>query len=448
MASVAWTGYVSSSGAATNGGSSASVKQTGTSWSSSSTTVTSTNGTIGGTGVVVGDLVYLTSATNGYNSTWFRITSVTDSSHVVVHAAPDTTSGSGSTWNVGGPLTWAQMLVCAGQMAAAGYQETWYVKADGTYSRTSSSDAFTNAGVANAPIRIVGYKTSTSDGYLGRAANYGALSTTNCAYILYTTGKFAPNKAWLILENLFIQTAATAAAALTTAGLSYVINCSLLNTYNGASALALSMTTGDKAINCDITTSGATSSTAVYVPGTQYVAIYGCRINSTGYGVDLAGGSSGTSIMDTIIYGGTIGIYFASYNCSIMVSNCTIYGCSTAAFQHGAGGLGTGNSVFINNIISNCGIAWDSAYAGTNPDPLIRYNNRTRANTTLETTNAFLNWPTYLGVTADYGQSDFVNAGSGNFALTTGSPALNTAIPPGDIGAYEHPVKLMTTEKH
>ena len=35
-----------------------------------------------------------------------------------------------------------------------------------------------------------------------------------------------------------------------------------------------------------------------------------------------------------------------------MVSNCTIYGCSTAAFQHGAGGLGTGNSVFINNIIS------------------------------------------------------------------------------------------------
>ena len=442
MASIAWTGYVSSSsGVATNGGSSATVKQTGTSWTASSTTVTSTNGTIGGAGVAAGDLVYLTSGTGGYSTTWFRITSVTDSSHVVVHAAP---GASGTTWNVGGPLTWAQMCICAGQMAAAGYQETWYVKADATYTRTTTTDAFTNAGVANAPIRIIGYKTNIGDGYLGRAANYGSLITTNMPYILYTTGSFTPTKAWLILENLNVQTAATAAGAITTAGTSTVVHCVLTNTYSGASAGALVITTSDRAINCDIFATGNVSYHGLRMNG-QYGFAYGCVIKSPGgYGVLIASNIVGATISDCIITGATYGIYFANYTDSVVAVNNTISSCSSAAFVQFSGGLSTQNPLFVNNIITDCNIAWHSLYAATNPDALIRYNNRTRNITTLETANAFLNWPTYLGTTTDYG-SDF---NIGNFTLKMTSPSLGNAVPSGDYGAIGNNTRYINWETH
>jgi hypothetical protein len=181
--------YVSSSGSATNGGSSegsADVSGTAGAWVTTDADTLDLSGDSPDlSGVSAGDMIYFQDATGGQGSaaaSHFRITAVDDGADTVDVTPSLTNAGdlSGKTWAIGGALT---LEAAVGAYTA---NERWNVKADGTYS-ISSLQTLSTAATDGNPVHWRGYTSTIGDG--GRAvvscsaSSDGAFSLTGAGIL-------------------------------------------------------------------------------------------------------------------------------------------------------------------------------------------------------------------------------------------------------------------------
>lgn len=331
-------------------------------------------------------------------------------------------AGGGGSGTSGSPWT----LTEAFANAVAGDRVN--VKADGTYTR-AASDAMTNAGTVGSPIIFRGYKTTIGDGYLGRTNGNGALITTNMPLISYNaTYQLNFTKNYVILESL--QLAANLTGFIYQGGGvgNLTLSCSCTN--SSASGLGIyNNGATSAAINNDVTASNRVVST--------FFRIIGNRVSATGnsstYALEPVGG---VCLHNTVLTGAGIGINTAGGN-NVVVWGNTIYAQGVAAIQDP-------NSAQTNAILVGCNMMTDSARAMLNPynataaHPAMMIYNRTRDNTNADL--GFGDWPLYGQVTTDTGgaETDYNNAGSGDFRLIAASPAKGAGIPAYlDIGALQ-----------
>lgn len=308
-----------------------------------------------------------------------------------------------------------------------------WVKADGTYSRTSSTDALTNAGTAANPIKIEGYKTTIGDGYLGRTNGNGPLIKTNFAVITYAGGYFAPNKAWVILRNLdYSCTSNQPMTAPLSPGA--VIECAVTNTWADVNARALlDNSPATHVLNCDLTCTTGTALTS----GTYNSKYVGNRLSAGANAFNLT--SNLAFIAFNTILPCAVGVNIGHVNASsTAILNNTFNGCTTAGIQILNSASATGMPLDMNNIFTNCAYARKSLYQPTGDLPLLRYYNRTRDNTNAD--SGFADWPIIGEVITDTGgnETDYVDAASNDYRLISASPAKGAMIPRyGDIGALQ-----------
>lgn len=338
-------------------------------------------------------------------------------------------SGNGSNW--ANAMSWATMLTTI----ASG--DTAYVS--GSISRTTSTDALSFTGYNTSPIKIIGCtEASDTNGYQGRSNGFGALVTTNFASVSYTSGTFAPGagKTYIIIQNIAFSASSRNGAVVTLQDHSQLINCTVINTTNNASASGVSVALPG-IVNCDVTVSGSSASTALSMSNGTYA--YGCRLTCpNGKGVLIASAAA-ASIVNCVLYSCSIAVFISGTSTAgrAFVAGCTIQGCGKAFQLPGYAMVGI--SSFLNCMVTDNTTAWDSLYASTDPLAIARIGNRTRDNTTIETSGAFTNWPTLLPVTTDGGSqsSDYVAYASGDFRIVSTSPATGAGFPTGEIGAYQ-----------
>lgn len=340
-------------------------------------------------------------------------------------------AGGGGDGSVGTPWTWAEMLTTA----AAG--DRCNVKADGTYARTTDTDAFTNAGTISSPILVRGYTTTPGDGNQGRAnGGTGALVTTHMPSITYTTGNLTPNKDCVLWESLQITVSnKNGYAVYAGSGIKDVFyNCVIVNSTNNSSAGALLLGNGSRAIGCDISQTGDAGSYAV--SGNLNV-IDSCRLYSKGgSGFVTTNVGYNTVISNCIIHNSVIGVHQANNaGAAVIVLNTTIYACATGVKADAR--AFSNIPVVVNCCITDCGIDFDNGYSATAVNSLLRINTRTRDNTT--PANGFGDWPNWEPVTADTGgpETDYNAAGSQDFRLINNAPGAGMGTMGNDIGAHK-----------
>jgi hypothetical protein len=318
-------------------------------------------------------------------------------------------AGGGGDGSSGSPWTWAEMLT----NAAAG--DRCNVKADGTYARTTSTDATTNSGTAAQPIIIRGYATTIGDGNQGRTAA-GVLVTTNMPSITYTTGRFSSARDYVIYESMNVSNAtginnpAFGLTGLYTA----VVNCNVSHSgTGGANAHAVSGTgTGTSFIDCDASNTCTTASSAINNTG-DFARVRYCRAVCTNGAAFRIGRGS---LAGCIGYNSAQGIVNTHASAALFsVDSCTFYNC-TDAYQGGNVAY-AGAPLFTNCHITDCGQGFESLYVGTGNLALLRWYTRTRDNTSAD--SGFPDWPNYGPVTTDNGAAatDYVDAAGGDFRL-------------------------------
>ena len=347
----------------------------------------------------------------------------------------DTNSGAN------GAYTWAEMLsdiaTNGGSGGRAGYR--YNIKAGvGTYSRTTTADsiATTTAGTSTSPIILRGFSSSITDGYQGRTAG-GGLVTTNMPSITYTTGSLAINGQWIILEALNFSAATNGTSVAITQNC-VAKSCKTVNSSTNASAIALSASTNSVVFDCDIELSGASGGSFALTLSTTTGRAIGNRVKGGPAGCIRAAGASALVALNTL---------YAGAGALITVNN-TI-GTPAILFNTIVGGSSDGVDIItgatalqciIGNIITdNGGYAVDLNSAAV---AAFAAYNRTRDNTS-GAYNLGTDWLTatkYGDVTTDTGgpSTDYVDSGSNDYRLIAASPATSAAQPASaSIGALQ-----------
>lgn len=262
----------------------------------------------------------------------------------------------GSATSPSTPASWATMLssISAGQRAN--------VKADGTYSRTTTVDYFTNSGTIASPIIVRGYKTTIGDADQGRPEAGAALTTTNMPSITYTTGYLdltdAPNS-FIVLEGLNI-TASGGTRTVVGSTTCVMRNCVIENSYNNSSSCPLYSSANIYVVNCDITQSGASGYAGIYFGG--YGTAVDCRIKSVGHAC-VRVTTGGVTLFGCILYDSVYGIYMTNgLSVNLNVINCTFQGLSSYGY-YSYNGSGTS----IIPVFANCMVTDISTYGFANP---------------------------------------------------------------------------------
>ena len=317
----------------------------------------------------------------------------------------------------------------------------------GTYTR-ASQDLFTADGTTTAPIVWRGYNSSIGDlDGIGRDSGNGLLTTINFPAISYDAGYRANSSGanYNIFQCLKI-TGNYDGPLITMGNVSFIENCSVNNASTNAAATAITLQYAACAsVNCDAITSGASGSLAAILLVGAYTTAYGCRIKSKAAGIYVSGSRNGVVISNNVIDDvATWGIDLSEItgvSYCVRVFGNTIYSAGSGGIL-GPNAAMTAPSLYLDNHVTDCtGYAFDSAYKSTAEVPAIFACNRTRDNSS-GPIDGHDDWAsTALNhQTTDTGgpETDYANAGSGDFNLISGAPGRGkSSMPYRDIGAVQ-----------
>lgn len=271
-------------GSDTNGGGFVSGG-TGTDWSQQNTAQYSvtdavTNGTTTITSAtaafgtdVVDNILYIQGGTAGITAGWYRITSRTNSTTIVVDRSTGLTAGTGATLRIGGALKTLTQAWASAVAATAGM--SFYVKAETTITLTSGLTA------PSVTTQTTGYTTTRGDN--GRVT----LQLSGTPLTAITVGTQFGLANFVVDGNS--QTSSIGIDATQTMGLSNVTvkNC----TSKGINSTIAIMMEGCEVTNCSGTTAAVETSTSVIA--------HRCWIHgNTKSGIK---GAASTAVIDSII---------------------------------------------------------------------------------------------------------------------------------------------------
>lgn len=265
--------------------------------------------------------------------------------------------------------SWATMLttLAAGERA----------NVNGTITRTTANDAFTNSGTSANPIAIRGINSTADDLESNGRTRGGALVTTNFPVITYTTGQLTlPD--YCRAEHLSVTSAADArtvemsqrnvvrrckfsnthsngsiASAVLIGSPSLLLDCDLSAVTTNTTAKAVSLAGGGLVIGCLVT--GVTSGCGGIGGLGQNCRIIGCMIRDAGFGIKP--GSDGISVVGCSLRN-ISGKYFDNNigNGLILMENCVAWGSGGSSKFYNADTAVVYNNQF-NNFVGNMGAA-------------------------------------------------------------------------------------------
>lgn len=299
----------------------------------------------------------------------------------------------------------------------------------GTYSRTTTTDTWSNGGSATSPVIVRGYGVTAGDGYQGRTNGNGPLITTNMPTISYTSGVLSLGGNFIVLQTVKVTSTRNGSAIGTSGTDNVVWACDLSNATSGSSGNVFSATGRVLLSNCDFAlTNGGNAGSSAVTFSTQGSRILACRVKSTAVGISNAANS-------------------------LTISGNTIFACTS----HGIDLTGTGayTNIFGNTIVGNGGDAirvvtgstvthqiWgnmitDNTGAGVNAvstgNSVVLGYNRYRDNGGGNVANGG-DWTTvtdFGSVTTDTGgpETDYQNAAGNDYRLIASSPARSAGLP-------------------
>lgn len=331
-------------------------------------------------------------------------------------------------------FSWAEMVADINGAGAGGRAGIRF-NIKGTISRTTTTDTLSTGGTSTSPLMLRGYGTTIGDGYQGRTSSNGPLVTTNLPALSYTTGQFTIG-VWTILEAMDVDSEVNGAAVVMAAD-SAIVNCRVTNSGTGGSGVAVTQASHGVLLNCDCSLTGASGGLAAITSSSVGAKVL-CNRISGGAAIGLRIASSGAAVGNVI--------YASSGNQIAMNSTAgypLIFGNTLVGGAADGIDIVTGTTVLqcvVNNMITdNGGYGIDGVSAA---NAIFAAYNRTRDNTS-GADNLATDWlaaTKYGHVTTDTGgaETDYVDAGSDDYNLISGSPAKETGILyPASIGALQ-----------
>lgn len=332
--------------------------------------------------------------------------------------------------------TFTDYMVTGGSFTAAA-GDVFLLKLDGTYSRTTTTDAWVNGGTVTSPVVVRGYSSSITDGYQGRDS-VGELVTTNMPVITYTTGRLNVTGTFIVIENLNVSSA-NSGYTISMAANSVIKSCKATNSSTNANVGGISCS---YAIDCDAVLSGASGGgvNAGILATTGYALANRITTGATtSPGIQLAGGSRQSYAIGNVVHSsGGIGVSIPATSTTGIILFNTLVGCAGDGID-----IVTGNTnlhtIVGNMITDNGGFGIDMVSASN--AGFLAYN-RTRDNTS-GAINSGTDWAaatTYAHVTTDTGggTTDYVDPTTDDYRLIAASPATSAAIlPKMSIGALQ-----------
>ena len=311
---------------------------------SASTTLTSATG--GFTAAMVGNVIHITAGTN-FVTGWYEITVYTDTNTVTLDRTANATLNAsagtgyvGGALNVGGSLEDNFFEEISGANAADGITVYFYNNASTSTVTFTPSEVITIAGAGGtqAPIKIIGYKTTRGDNPTGTSRPTIALGSN----------------AWTLGDNLELYNligTGTATGMITTGTSTKIINCKFINssTTVDRNSISIASNIGNFIFNSEIinyrgkcinTTTGGSN-------------IIGCYLHDSDIGIKLATTSGATQIVDNIIESN---VTIAILSTGAATGNFVIFGNTLYGSEQKTGtgislATGTTNTRILNNII-------------------------------------------------------------------------------------------------
>lgn len=320
--------------------------------------------------------------------------------------------------------------------AAAGHLVN--VQSNSAY--TYAGGVVTNTGTAVDPIWFRGYNTTPGDlDDQGRTNGDEELDITNFPVININTAAFTIGTSGrnTVFQNIVFTGALSSLIIGSNAtDTTYFINCKILNTQNNASARAIILDDNCVIINCDFECSGAAHNSVVECDtGNLFDS---CRVKSVAAnGIVMDKGAVRNSVILKTGSAANIGIQFKQG------LNNNLYGVNACTINNFAEGVQFPNAAptyiqrTLNNHITNCTTALDSAYSGTDEIFLVELHSRLRDNTS---DRSGIAGQTFGIVTTDTGgdETDFVDASSDDFSLISTAPGKAAGLVGfTDIGALQ-----------
>ncbi len=292
---------------------------------------------------MVGNGLYAVGGTN-VTAGWYEIASVVPGTSITVAGAANILTGAGAGdvhVHIGGALDNATTAIMAALIAG----NTCYVKS-GTFTLAGAVAAGT-AGTGAAPIQVIGYKTTHGDTCNTTDRPVLALGAAN-------TWAFAN---YYKLKNLAFTGQANNMVVLGT--YSTMLNCQVPNSSTTAGRVALSITTSDSIIGCEIS---SLCGTAISVNGAG-TTIEHCYIHDGNFGISLGNysGSVWSNYIESMSGAQGYGIYLDAGSLSCIGN--TFRNCKVAMYGKASAGNAFFNNIFADNIT---GANWSSAAAPAN----------------------------------------------------------------------------------
>jgi hypothetical protein len=281
-----------------------------------------------------------------------------------------TNSGAGTAdgSSLANAWSWATMLtsLSAGQRA----------NVQGAITRTTPSDAFTNAGTAANPMAIRGINSTLGDLEANGRTRGGALVTTNFPVITYTTGNITL-PAFSTCEHLSITSASSSLVCVIASGGSGIVvrRCVISNTHATFNNSALRMTASGIAIDCDLSTTSSNSSSVGFqsisagamivgclitggsgsgcIGGSNVIAIIGCTLRDAGFGITL---STSTAIVIGNSFRNITNVYVKATASQRLFQNNVAWGVGGSSQWYQSAGTVVENNQ-LNNFVGNMGVA-------------------------------------------------------------------------------------------
>ncbi len=326
----------------------------------------------------------------------------------------------------GTPVTLATALT----NAAAGDRVN--IQADATYTLAASITP-TNSGTITSPIIWRGYKTTITDGYLGRTNGNGALITTNMPLFALNSTFNLTSTAFNIWQNITFTSTNSAGTIVMGAVNGVVVEmCSVTNASTNASAIGINSSggTGQVVFNNDVAMTGASGTAEAINVVSNASRIIANRVHGgPGIGIKASGAVVSTIAFNTI-WPTTTGIAISTTNTGALptIMCNTIVGNGADAIN-----ILTGTTIlqFIygNIITDNTGDGVDMV--STSNGAFSAYNRFRDNATTYNNAGDWITATSFGDVTSGTGTSDYIggSGSSGDYRLLATSPAVNASQP-------------------
>lgn len=294
-----------------------------------------------------------------------------------------------------------------------------YNLVSGTY--TAASSVVLTAGTGNQYRIWRGYTSTIGDlDDQGRGTD-GFVDTTNFPVFNVSTKEIVPSN-YSVFQNMYMTTAGVHEVFGSSSKDQVVlINCKVENTGTAQNNGGVLFDNTCYAYNCDIFVGGRWA-----INADDSLQVINCRLDS-GFNASATILCNFGIFINNIITGHTSGLGIQTTSTatkqSIFYGN-TFYDCGEA-ITFGTSSL-TYIQTIINNSFTDCLQAIDGRYASG--QPVIRFNNRTRDNTSAD---VLINEIAKINeVTTDTGDdtTDFTDASTDDFSLISGAPAVNAGL--------------------